>query len=168
MEQDRPVENARALSFRTVEKSAAVVASVLCFIMMLVVVFDVSMRAIFNRPLLMGLELTELLMVGITYLGFANTQREGGFIRIELLTSHLPRAGRTFTDYLNQIISLVFVAILFWQSTLLSMQSLRIMEMTPGLSPLPVYPARIIISVGSGLMLITILIMLFSMHRGRK
>src|SRR5512143_4109967 len=56
-------------------------------IMMMLVVFDVFMRYVMHRPLMISDELSAYMLVALSFLGLAYTWREGGHVRIEVLVS---------------------------------------------------------------------------------
>ncbi|MBI4283026.1 MAG: TRAP transporter small permease [Chloroflexi bacterium] len=152
---------------RYAETFLVYLSSLFLFTMMVLIVIDVSGRAALNQPLKMGLELTELLMVFIVYLGFSYTQWKGGFIRIELFLSHFSATTRWILGYFDYLISITFFVIFTWRTSFTALESLGLREVTPGLVPLPMYPAKISIALGGAFMLLELIIGIIQ-HGGKR
>lgn len=59
-------------------------------LMMILVVVEVFMRYVIQRPLLIADEFSAYLLVALSYLGLAYTWRQRGHVRITILVAHLP------------------------------------------------------------------------------
>lgn len=68
------------------------------FIMMLLMVADITLRFLFNKPILGGYELVEILMVLLVGLGFAFTQSEDGHVRVTMFIDYLPARPKAIVD----------------------------------------------------------------------
>ncbi|MBI2869992.1 MAG: TRAP transporter small permease [Chloroflexi bacterium] len=159
--------SSKLAGFRRVVGALAVVACAFLFAMMLVIVADIVLR-FFGMPIKAGLEIIELMMVCVVYLGFAFTQMKGGWVRMELLISRLPSARTWYTEYLNYILTVIFFIIVLWQGIILGWQSVRTQEMTFGIVPMPIYPARIALAIGAAFVLLEVIAELILHHGGRK
>jgi TRAP-type C4-dicarboxylate transport system permease small subunit len=80
--------------FEGIEKGVVGLNKVLVFIasvmmagLMIVVCIDLALRYFFNSPLLWGTEVTEILLLYITFLGMAWVFREDGHVVIDVFTS---------------------------------------------------------------------------------
>ena len=75
--------------------------NVFCYLiifMMLTGVYEVAMRYFFNRPVMGTYELSELMLAAIVFFGLAYTAVEQGHIRVDLITSILPKKIQAFLD----------------------------------------------------------------------
>jgi len=68
------------------------IASVMMAGLMIIVCIDLTLRYFFNSPLLWGTEVTEILLLYITFLGMAWVFKEDGHVVIDVFTSKA--AGR--------------------------------------------------------------------------
>ena len=157
-----------SLLFRRVVTSFAVIACLFLFLMMLEIVADIILRGVFNKPIQAGVEIIELMMVCVVYLGLAYTQSQGGFVRMEIIISRLSSSATWYTEYLNYILMVVFFCLFCWGAILLAIESLATRELTFGIVPVPVYPARIALAAGGILILIELIIELVLHHRGKR
>lgn len=58
-------------------------------IMMLLTFFNVAGRKLLNSPVVGAVEMTELLMGLIVFLGIAHTTHSRGHVTVDIITSHL-------------------------------------------------------------------------------
>jgi TRAP-type transport system small permease protein len=89
-------------------------ASVLAFMMLLTAV-DVTMRYIFNRPIIGSFEITEYMMVILISFGFAYVTLTKGQINVDLLIAHLPPKARVMLGLFTDLVSFAVVSLLTWQ-----------------------------------------------------
>lgn len=78
-------------------------------LMMLLVVVDVFMRYIMQRPLMVADELTAYMLVALSFLGFAYTWRQGGHVRVEAVVNYLPRRLYAWVRLIGLILTFVFM-----------------------------------------------------------
>jgi TRAP-type C4-dicarboxylate transport system permease small subunit len=67
-------------------KLLVLIASVMMAGLMIIVCLDLALRYFFNAPLLWGTEVTEILLLDITFLGMAWVFREDGHVVIDVFT----------------------------------------------------------------------------------
>jgi len=89
------------------------------------VTFDVLMRYFFDRPQLFVDELASFLLVFVVFAGLAYTFRAGGHVRIDLVTSSLPRPVRAWLRVVTLALGLVFLGAAIWVTALSSVGSYR-------------------------------------------
>ena len=89
------------------------------------VTFDVLMRYFFDRPQLFVDELASFLLVFVVFAGLAYTFRAGGHVRIDLVTSSLPRPVRAWLRVATLALGLVFLGAVIWVTALSSVGSYR-------------------------------------------
>jgi TRAP-type C4-dicarboxylate transport system permease small subunit len=87
-------------------------------IIMMVSVIDVGGRYLFIRPLPGAKELVSMLLIISTAWAFGYTQLLNAHIRIELLTSRLPRRGRAMADVFGYLLGAIAAALITWQGAL--------------------------------------------------
>jgi C4-dicarboxylate transporter DctQ subunit len=68
-------------------KALLFIASLMMAGLMIIVCIDLTLRYFFNSPLLWGTEVTEILLLYITFLGMAWVFREDGHVVIDIFTS---------------------------------------------------------------------------------
>jgi TRAP-type C4-dicarboxylate transport system permease small subunit len=78
-------------------------------LMMMLVVVDVFMRYVMQRPLMVSDELSAYMLVALAFLGFAYTWRERGHVRVEVLVSRLSPRAQDRVRLVGLILTFVFM-----------------------------------------------------------
>ena len=120
---------------------------------MIVCVADVVGTNFFDSPVLGTLEFTESTMVLIVFGALAFTQEKRGHIRVEILHGYMSPRVQSFMDLVTHALALVFFALLAWYSFGELSYSWEIRESTMGSVRFPLYPARLLLSVGAVLLI---------------
>lgn len=115
---------------------------------------DVVGTQMLGRPVPGAREITESTMVLIVFGALAYGQIRRSHIRVELLYTRLPPRGRAALDILADVCGLLFFGLLLWQAINEAQFSIQIEEATDGLIRFPLYPARIILATGTGLLIV--------------
>ena len=119
-----------------------------CFIMVIITILDVLSRHLLHRPVPGVIELNEVLMVGIVFLGLGMAQKEKAHIRAELFVSRLPPKLRRLFDLLALIFSACFWVMLLTQAVPRAWGSYLTGEYREGLIKFPIWPARWALAIG--------------------
>lgn len=72
------------------------ISMLMVFLMMLLMVVDISLRQITGSPILGSYELVEGLMVVLVFFSFAQTQVKKGHIAVDMITHAMPQKVRMF------------------------------------------------------------------------
>ncbi|MFA9430207.1 TRAP transporter small permease [Egicoccus sp. AB-alg2] len=83
--------------------------------LMLLIVGNVLGRWLFSRPVRGTVELTEIAMVGIVFLGFAYAQVREDHIRVDLVYEKLGRRGRVVLGLFAAAVSFATVVVMAWR-----------------------------------------------------
>ncbi len=102
----------------------------------------------FGKPLMWVTELSTYGMIAIVYLGLAICQQNKNHIRVEMLIIKFPKHWYQRVNIFGLIMLVVFGSIMFYSSLIEAHHSTINRIGTPGLVPIPVYPAKIILSFG--------------------
>ena len=90
-------------------------AAVIMAILALLTFADVGARYLFNRPFNFSVEITELSMGLIVYLGIGLTTHENGHVRVDMVTLRLGERVRAMVEALTSLIALGFLAVMIWR-----------------------------------------------------
>jgi TRAP-type C4-dicarboxylate transport system permease small subunit len=119
---------------------------------------DVIGTQVLETPLPGARELTESTMVLIVFGALAYAQIQRSHIRVELLYSRMGPRTKAVMDVLADAAALLFFSLLLWQAVNEAILSWELNEATVGLIRFPLYPARIILVAGTGLLILRLLI----------
>jgi len=125
-----------------------IVSGFATLIITIIVVLDVAGRSLFNAPLHMSTELSELLLVVLVFLGLAAAQQNRQNYAIDIGTRALPQGLQVAIEHLGYLFSLVLVAVLAWLSTKQAISAFERGEAGFGIIPFPIWPARFILAIG--------------------
>ena len=78
-------------------------------LMMMLVVVDVFMRYVMQRPLMIADEFSAYMLVTLSFLGFAYTWRQGGHVRVEVVVNYLPPRLKDWVRLIGLILTFVFM-----------------------------------------------------------
>ena len=94
-------------------------------IMVILVTVHVLSRALFKKPLLGTVELEELMIVVLVFLGMAYTQVRGNHISVDFVTSRLSEKAQEILSGVTSLLSMCLFFALSWQGVLLSLTYLQ-------------------------------------------
>lgn len=124
--------------------------------MVLLILCDVGMRSLFNRPLMSSYELVMFLMVVVVFTALSYTQSEKSIVRIELVISRLPKKAQAFLEIITSFLSLGLVLLIAWRNVVRSIE-LRHEHIISPILHVPVYPFYLIVAFGLVLLSLVLL-----------
>ena len=138
-------------------KALNVLGSISIILMLIVTTLDVIMNKLFNSPFPGATELITSIMP-ISVFGFLlSTQIEERHISIDILVSRLSGKYQLFFKIFASASGLFIFALIFWLTTPLALKSIRMGEHTGGNIPIPMYPAKIVITLACGFVSVQLL-----------
>jgi TRAP-type C4-dicarboxylate transport system permease small subunit len=126
--------------------------------MMLLVTGDVLGRYLFNRPIHGTTEITEFMMVGLLYFTLAHTQTDKAHIRVEMFITHLSPGTRLILEMIAYLLGFFLFVLITWQGILSAAKAWEVWETTFGLILFPLFPAKVLIPIGSFLFSLRLLL----------
>lgn len=126
------------------------VARWLCVLLVLVVVYEVTARHLFNAPTIWAYETSSMIAIAIVSVGWSYTHRHGGHIRIDVIYNLLPRRGQALLDVIcTVLLFLPVIIILTWTAATRVLFSLSLNEkLIAGYWYPPAAPIRIVLFIG--------------------
>jgi C4-dicarboxylate transporter DctQ subunit len=95
-------------------KAAAQLSGLATLALAVIISFDVIMRYFFNRPQLLVDEVAPFLLLLVIFGAAGQTFRVGGHVRVDLVTSYLPRPARAWLRVVNLALGIVFLSVVIW------------------------------------------------------
>jgi TRAP-type C4-dicarboxylate transport system permease small subunit len=136
--------------------------------MMILVTCDVVGRFIFNHPIHGVTEITEFLMVGMFYFTLAHTQAVKHNIKVEVLITHLSDRGKQIAEFITYFLGLLLFILITWQGVRSAADAWAIGEITFGLVELPLFPAKVLVPIGSFMLCLRFLVDIIEGWRNLK
>jgi C4-dicarboxylate transporter DctQ subunit len=131
---------------------SSLAGAILIFIM-LSVCLEVIMRYFFNRPLIWVTEVTECLLLYITFLGTAWLLREDGHVTVDIVLNRLRPRVAAFLGVVNSVIGSLVALVLTWYGALVMWDKFQRNVYTPSIMEIPIAAIIVIIPVGSVMLL---------------
>ena len=117
--------------------------------LMFFTVFEIIGRYAFNAPIPGHVEIVELIMAGVVFLGIAHTEKEGGHVRMELfLTKVLKNRSYHAAEMITIMLSFCVYLIIFIFSFKSTVNAFQVGD-TTGYIYWPTWPSKMAIPIGS-------------------
>ena len=130
-------------------------SALLALPLLLVVVYEVVMRYIFNAPTIWGFEATTFLYGVHFILGLAYCDILGGHVKVDVFTIRLPIKPQSVIGVLTNLVffmpTMVLMTIFSWRYALASIMEA---ELNPTSWAPPVYPFKTLMALGFSFLLI--------------
>jgi len=147
-----------------IEKLTALVSGYGIFGLMLIGVVQIFGRKLFNAPIFGYIDIVEIAMSALVFLGLAYTERLGGHIRMELFVSHLKgRALWTF-ELLGVLTGLAIVGVLVIYSYTHAMRAYYSGDTTIDAQYL-LWPSKMVVCLSLALLFLRLLVSLWGYLR---
>jgi C4-dicarboxylate transporter DctQ subunit len=147
-----------------VETGFNLFAAFAIFGLMLLGVWQVVGRTLFNAPVRGYIDFVELSVSTFAFLGIAYCQRLGGHVRMEMLLK--PMRGRLLwaTEIFGTLVALAVVAVLIWYSWDHFLRAYQLGDSTID-ADLPVWPSKLAVPIAFGLLWLRLLVQLVGFGR---
>lgn len=138
----------------TLSAVLAVFAAACVMAMMLLTCLDTGMRWFTGRSVAGVQEIVEQLMVAIVFLGMAYALRRGDHVAVKIVTDALSVRLAATLRLVGMVIMIFVVAWMTWRTGTHAWRSFLAGEVRFGLLQVPVWPARVAIPLGLGIMIL--------------
>jgi TRAP-type C4-dicarboxylate transport system permease small subunit len=135
-------------SIHAVSAVLAVLSAVSVAVLMFLVTIDVLRRSLFGRSVPGAVEIGELMVVAIVFLGIGYAQQRKDHVAINAFTARLPLRVATVLRLVGQVLLCVLVVWMIYASGRAAWQSFLTGEYRFGLLRVPIWPARAVIPLG--------------------
>ncbi len=117
---------------------------------------DVLLRYFLNRPLQGVDEIAGFLQVLVVFWGCAYAFQQGGHIRVDLVTSHLPGPVRAWLRVVSLVLGLALLGVVCWVTTQSALTAYRYQRVSVVMLYV-LWPAMLLIPTGLALMAVAML-----------
>ncbi len=132
----------------------ATLSGVILFSMMFLVVVNTLTRKFFNAPVTGAFEVTESMLTLTVFLSLAYTQRQGGHISVDVLSRHFSPATQRVTRVLVPFLGVICFAWATYANWNFAFQSVQINEQEWGEITYPIWPVKLLMCIGLGILTI--------------
>ena len=132
----------------------AFLAGIILVFIMLSVGLDVILRYFFNRPMIWVTEVTECLLLYITFLGTGWLLRDEGHVKVDIILTRLKPESTAFLGILSSLVGIFVSIMLTFYGMSVTWNYFRRAIYTPTAMEIPVAAIILIIPIGSFMLLI--------------
>ncbi len=130
-------------------KILVLIASLMMAGLMMIVCVDLTLRYFFNSPLLWGTEVTEILLLYITFLGMAWVFRENGHVVIDVFTGQISGRKKKVFNGISYFLVGIVAAVLIYYGFYTTLDHFRRGVFNPTVIETPIALIIIVIPIGS-------------------
>ncbi len=150
--------------FFAIEKSMALISAVCIFGLMLIGVWQVLARKLFNAPIYGYIDLVEIAMTTFAFIAISFTERLGGHVRMEIFASRLKGRTLWFVEVIGVLVGLFVSITLTYYSYTHFLRAFTAGDSTMDLE-LPWWPSKLLVTFAFVLLTIRLLISLWGYMR---
>lgn len=161
------VVNAFIRVVQTISRLLSWFAGFAIIVMMVIIVVEVVARYGFNSTTGGSIEIGELLLALAVFASIAYGQQVGSHVSTSLLTDQLPPLVRTVVKLVGLTVVLVVVVWAVGATFERGMESFVSQEATFGIQSVPLWPGKLLLPVGLGLLAIELLITMLEVFLAR-
>lgn len=145
-----PSGKAISASSRWLNITLSFVSAAIVFLLMFLVVADVFGRYVLNSPVRGTYEIGAAAMVGIVFCALAYTQMVGGHVMVDTIVRYFPARFRLPVEVLVCLVGGFFFAIMTYWSWYWAWEALAKHKLAGGVLAFPLFPIKLLITVGAG------------------
>lgn len=129
-----------------VEDLANLLAAIAIFLMMVLGVVQIVMRTVFNSPVVGYIDMVELSMASMAFLGAAYCQRLGTHIRMDLFVGQLKGRKYWALEIFSTLVGLFIVGVLVWYGGAHFLRAYTLGDSTID-AEFPVWPSKLLVPI---------------------
>jgi TRAP-type C4-dicarboxylate transport system permease small subunit len=136
-------------------------SGILTVLMSFVATYGVVRRYVFNKPEPYSYELSMILLLWTFVLGISYVEKMDEQLRVDFFQALMPKKIRfIISRIMSRLIGLFFGVVLTWKGWELAMYSLRVSERSTSIWSVPLFPVKILVPIGYGLLSLVLLVKL--------
>ena len=137
------------------------ISGVAMMAIILVTVLDVFLRYVFNRPILGTIEITEYLMVVLSFLAIASCAMDKGHVTVDLLFQRLKKRWKTIYEAFGFLLCLILYVPMTYVF-IPEARNVALIDERSEILGIPAFPFYVVVIIGCALVTIVLLIELFN------
>lgn len=142
-----------------VSKLFVVLSGIMILLMAFTATYGVLRRYLFNSPEPYSYELSTMFLLWTFVLAIAHLEKLDGHLRVDFFVVILPERLKLFLlNVISPLLGLVFCSVLTWEGLKVALYSLEIGERSMSVWAVPLFPIKIIIPLGYGVLCIVLVL----------
>ena len=128
--------------------SLVVVACALLVFALIAVSMEIVFRYFLNRPSIWVVEVTEYILLYITFLGAAWLLKEEGHVKVDILSNRLDATNLALLNVITSVIGIMACLTITWYGIVATLHSFQRGALTVGLIEAPKFAVLLVIPIG--------------------
>lgn len=138
----------------TVSEWSGKVVSMFIFLMIGILLWEITLRYVFNAPTIWGHESCQHLFGSYSVLAGAYVLLRFQHVRVDVIYGRFSPRGRAILDLVTYLIFFLFVGLMLWYGVKMGWHSVKIMEYSFSPWGPPIYPFKLTVPIAAFLILI--------------
>jgi TRAP-type C4-dicarboxylate transport system permease small subunit len=151
-------------SVHAIEKFTALISGLGIFVLMLLGVVHVLGRKFFDLPIFGYIDIVEIMMAFLVFLGLAYTERLGGHIRMELFVSYLKGRWLALFELVGVVLGLIMSGVLLVYSWDHAMRAFSLGDSSID-AQIPLWPSKLVVPIALAMLFVRLLVSLWAYLR---
>jgi TRAP-type C4-dicarboxylate transport system permease small subunit len=144
-----------------IERTLTVVAVVFLFVIMVLVVADVFMRYVLNRPFSFAYDLIGLyLLAGVFFLTISDALREHAHVGVDILLHRFAPAGRRLSEIVTALVGLFVFVLISKVGFDRALDNFQQNDVLAGAIPWPTWLSAALVPLGCGVLVLRLALQL--------
>ncbi|PVU72069.1 TRAP transporter small permease [Acidilobus sp. SCGC AC-742_E15] len=127
---------------------SAYLSGILMVLIVILITFEIFLRAFFNTSTLIADEYSAYFFVGVVMLGLAYTLKENSHIRITLISSRLNKKINKYLDLSVTLIAVLICSFLLYHSILMAYDTYSLEMTADTIAETPLYLPQLFLPIG--------------------
>lgn len=127
---------------------------VLILLIMVLLLWEITLRYIFNAPTIWAHETCQHIFGAYSVLAGAYVLLYHKHVKVDLLWSRFSPRGRAIIDSFTYLAFFLFIGIVLWQGWLIAWHAVQIMEVSLRPYPIPIYPLKLTVPIAAFMILL--------------
>ena len=151
---------------KSIDRLFTAISGAALFVMMMLIVTDVTLRYLANAPVFFAHDLVVLYLTPIVFfMGFGPTLYRDEHLAVDVVSRKLPKPLRTLSRVLGALIGLSVFVPLLWVSFERAWASLLRDEVIASIVPWPAWASYAIVPIGTIAMVVACFVRIFGVSR---
>jgi TRAP-type C4-dicarboxylate transport system permease small subunit len=144
-----------------IERTLTVVAVTFLFVIMVLVVADVFMRYVLNRPFSFAYDLIGLyLLAGVFFLTISDALREHAHVGVDILLHRFAPAGRRLSEIATALVGLFVFVLISRVGFDRALENYQLNDVLAGAIPWPTWLSAALVPLGCGVLVLRLALQL--------
>jgi TRAP-type C4-dicarboxylate transport system permease small subunit len=152
---------------RIIENILTLIGAGMLTVLMFLGASDVIMRYVFNNPITGAMELSQVLMAGVVFLGWGYAQATRSNVRIDFILAKYPLRTQVIIDFAILVLTIALFSLIAWESAIIAMVDWEKNRLIDTIL-FPIFPFKLLVPLGAFIVCLECIIQMLSLFPQMK